>query len=303
MIDFFEIVVDYNNLSQRQNSVLFNDMDTIINQIAIIYQNETLKTKQLNAFVIDDWTSCYNIKHYLPKNDEVSEWEEWYDDFLINEAKHREDGRNFNMFYFLKEQFGFYIQETMHSKLIKFLLNPNETHGQRSKFLVQFLSMLGVLDPEKGIWHITAEKEGRIDVLLRRDNPHSVIIIENKSNWTKDQPNQLYRYWYRMIYSKTNESNENFYLNNKDKYQIIYLPPNENKIYNQNSKSRPSKCDGFCDKETFDKLPLEIPMEVKIWTFNNDFQEWLDKCISILPETNHRIREYIEQYKIVTNNL
>jgi len=303
MIDTFKIITDYHVLSQRQNNNLLNDMNVIVNQFSLIFRNETLETERLNTSVIDDWTSYCKIENYLPKVNEISKWEEWYKDFLINETKHKEDGRNFNIFYFLREQFGFHIQETMHSKLIKFLLNPNETHGQGNKFLIKFLNILGILNPEKGIWHITAEKEGRIDVLLRRDNPHSVIIIENKSNWASDQPNQLYRYWYRAIYSRTNESDENFYLNHKDKYQIIYLPPNENKTYDSNSKSRPAIHNGFCDKATFDKLPLEVPMGIKIWTFNNDFQEWLDKCISILPETNHRIKEYIEQYKILTNNL
>lgn len=39
-------------------------------------------------------------------------------------------------------------------------------------------------------WIITAE-EGRVDVLLRRQNPLGAVIIENKSNWAGDQPNQL----------------------------------------------------------------------------------------------------------------
>lgn len=53
-------------------------------------------------------------------------------------------------------------------------------------------------------WTVTAEK-GRVDILLKRTHPHSVIIIENKSNYANDQENQLYRYWHQEIYKTIQE--------------------------------------------------------------------------------------------------
>ena len=47
----------------------------------------------------------------------------------------------------------------------------------------------------------------------------------------------------------------------------------------------------------------KIPMEVVNMTFDNDIQTWLDICKTKIPETNHRVREYISQYQMLCKTL
>jgi len=76
------------------------------------------------------------------------------------------------------------------------------------------MDAIGIKEPYKGTWKVTAE-EGKIDLLLKRYSPFSIVVIENKSNWACDQQNQLYRYWYNEIYKITKEVDEIFYENNQ----------------------------------------------------------------------------------------
>jgi len=157
--------------------------------------------------------------------------------------------------------------------------------------LIEFLKLLDVEKPNEGIWLVTAES-GRIDVLLKRLHPECIIIIENKSNWAVDQPNQLYRYWYQEIYSKTKQSSNSYYKENKHKYKIIYLPAKDFKIPDSHSYARPN------DNLWINKnLPETIPLEFEIKTFNDFIVLWLDKCIDVIPSTNYRMIEYIKQYR------
>ena len=142
---------------------------------------------------------------------------------------------------------------------------------------------------------------GRIDVLIKRLHPEklkSVIIIENKSNWASDQQNQLYRYWYQEIFSKTKKKDTAFYDDNCNRYKIIYMPPNEYKQPELSSLTRPNQ-----ESWVNAKLPEVLPLKVEIKAFNDFIVEWLDNCISVLPESNHRMREYLKQYIEICNNL
>jgi hypothetical protein len=124
----------------------------------------------------------------------------------------------------------FDIAETIHSCLIGNLLDPLHPHGQGDLFLVHFLKLLGIRIPEQGPWGVTIEA-GRIDLLLKRQMPHSVIVIEKKSNYAADQESQLYRYWYQQIYLPNQgrrdldfrkvDTYERAEIN--DRYKILYL--------------------------------------------------------------------------------
>jgi len=225
---------------------------------------------------------------------EVSEWEKWHKEFIEDERRHKEDGHNFNVFYLLKDEFGFHVKETMHSKLLKFLLDTNSSHGQGNKFLIEFLKLLKVETNETDIWTVTSEK-GRVDILLQREKPLSVIIVENKSNWASDQPNQMYKYWYNQIYIKTNKKDKEFYITNKKEYQILYLSP-KGKHFEKHSISRPTD-------DMYRNLPSVLPLDVKTLHFNDFIKIWLDNCIIQLSDTNHRIREYILQYQMLCKSL
>ncbi|MFN8284711.1 MAG: PD-(D/E)XK nuclease family protein [Chitinophagales bacterium] len=194
----------------------------------------------------------------------------------------------------------FKINETLHSYMIADLLNPNSTHGQGNKFLNIFLKEIGICEsenPKDDIWNITAEK-GRIDILLVRvTEPHSVIIVENKSNYATDQPHQLYRYWYQEIY-KPNSIRKDYDFKQKEtynvpeikkRYKIIYLPPDESK----------EPCKSSCQKPDWKELKdfdNDLPLNFELHTFDNLICNWLSKCIKILDKDNHRMRQYLTQY-------
>ena len=184
----------------------------------------------------------------------------------------------------------FPIGETMHSFLIANLIDPYAAHGQGNLFLESFLKLLDIEVFENDNWIVTAET-GRIDILLRRQHPHTVVIIENKSNYAGDQENQLYRYWFQEIYlpnqkrfgNKTVEQTTN----NKN-YQVIYLTPAHWKLPSDHTMKRPNNYDVT--------LPDKIPIEPKIWLFNKQIVDWLTDSSQKLHQDNHRLREYINQY-------
>lgn len=182
----------------------------------------------------------------------------------------------------------FKIGETMHSFLLAKLLDPHGEHGQGQLFLECFLEILGIEIHPNENWIVTAET-GRIDILIKRKCPHSAIVIENKSNYAVDQENQLYRYWYQEIILPNNyRENPVRFTTNNPHYQIIYLTPTINKQPIDSSLLRPIDFDST--------LPMKIPIEPKIWTFNDHIARWLTKSINKLPHENHRMREYIKQY-------
>lgn len=218
-------------------------------------------------------------------------------EWMENDRKtHKEDGHNFNVFTMLT-MCGMGIGETNHSRILKFLLESNELHGQGKLFLYLFLKKLGIEvsdNVEEEHWNVFAE-QGHIDILLVRNHPLSVIIIENKSNWAADQANQLYRYWYYAIYSRTRKTALSFYEDNRRLFRIVYLTPNEYKTPSHQTLERPH---GWSED-----LPSQIPMKVDVRTFNHFICQWLDDCKQALPTRNHALREYLRQYEMTCKNL
>lgn len=209
----------------------------------------------------------------------------------LDKEQNEKDGHNFSIFELLR-LCGLRFSEPNHSRIIKFLLEPNELHGQGNLFLYLFLKKLGIQvsdNIEKENWNVVAE-QGRIDILLQRGCPLSVIIIENKSNWAEDQPNQLYRYWYNAIYSKTNQVEESYYKEMKSYYRIVYLVPNENKNPSLQTLMRPD--------DWADDLPLFVPLKVDVYTFSSFIFEWLEDCKQALSKENHALKEFLKQYQI-----
>lgn len=181
----------------------------------------------------------------------------------------------------------FHIGEIGHSYLLAKFLNPYAEHGQGRLFLNIFLKMLGITDPEKGQWIVTAEK-GRIDVLLKRRDPHSVIVIENKSNDAGDRPNQLYRYWYQELFSPNSHQSYDYAAKNPDHFCMLYLPSGDWKNPSDNSLHKPTGWDT--------ELPEKMPIEPILWSFDNQIVEWLEECKNQLPKNNFRMNDYVSQY-------
>ncbi len=240
--------------------------DTLINDFIKIRENYLSSLINPSKIIIDNFLEVYNNIKEVNKNTS----------FLFNPL--------------LKY---FSINETLHSYMLADLLNPNSDHGQEKLFLNSFLRKLNIFEPETGSWIITAEK-GRIDILLKRENPHSVIIIENKSNNAIDQDHQLYRYWYQEIYLKKNDAmfakKETYDINDiKSRYKILYLPPDDSKEPNELSLTKP-------DYLTDNILPNKIPLNYELITFDKFICKWLKECVQNLKAENHRLRQYIEQY-------
>ncbi len=206
---------------------------------------------------------------------------------LLKRAKeqNRKKSIDFNVLNF------FSIDEKKHSYIIAYLLTPTEDHGQGKLFLNLFLKRLEIFLPaaEEDEWVVTAEK-GRIDIMLRRDKPHSVIIDENKSNNADDQPNQLYRYWHNMIFwpNRHKENPIQYISEHSDCYKIIYLAPNGFKQFSLDSVTKPSYLNS-------DKLPKKID-GIDKWSFNEQIVGWLKDSCEKLDKENHRLREFIIQY-------
>jgi len=200
-------------------------------------------------------------------------------------VKNMESSCDFNMLEL------FDIGENQHSYLLAYFLNPNAAHGQGHLFLNIFLDLLKIErfhDQEN--WIVTVEK-GRIDILLKRLHPHSVIVIENKSNYAPDQNHQLYRYWYQEIFRSICERQlpKEYIINPPERfYQLLYLSPDYWKIPNTNTLKKPCEWD--------EDLPNTVPLNAKHLLFSDFVCKWLTSALELLPKNNHRIREYVNQY-------
>lgn len=200
--------------------------------------------------------------------------------------KHRVNSKEFNMFKLIDQIYG--IGETKHSKFLAFLLDPAANHGQGKLFLTEFLKLLNIEIKQNSVWKVTCEKDN-IDILLKCSHPEkSTIIIENKSNWARDQKNQLYRYWFNEIYDENKECSYN---HNSDVLgvndRIIYLAPNPYKIYQVNSLKKPEN--NSC------KLTALFPENITHFYFYSHINEWLNRCLEI-KEFPTRVKYFIMDY-------
>lgn len=107
-----------------------------------------------------------------------------------------EANSDFNIFSSISEA---YRYENMHSDIIKLILDPSTGKIGNSKNIELFCNLLDEINPGRKInldkENISIEREkGKIDILIY-DNDKNAIIIENKINDAKDQPDQLGRYY------------------------------------------------------------------------------------------------------------
>ena len=185
------------------------------------------------------------------------------------------------------------ITELVQSRILHFFLSDNPMHGQGYLFLQRFLARVGIEVSESDEWVVTAEK-GRVDIMLKRFFPRSVVIIENKSNWAGDQLHQLYRYWYEHIHRCEEDCLPAFYTKHPE-YQIIYLVPNKQKIWSDNSLERPS--------DYSNTLPAQLPMIPHRFSFDEEISDWLDECVNTLPQDNRPLIDLISQYRTYCKSL
>ena len=179
------------------------------------------------------------------------------------------------------------LTEPIHSRILHFFLSADPMHGQGYLFLALFLKRIGVDIQDSDEWVTTAEI-GRVDVMLKRFHPHSVVIIENKSNWAGDQPNQLYRYWFENIHRSKEDCRPEYY-DDHPEYKIIYLVPNKDKLLSDNSMERPV--------DYPEDLPHILPIKPYMFPFDKEISDWLMECMESLPKENTPLINLIYQYK------
>ncbi len=164
--------------------------------------------------------------------------------------------------------------ENAHSAIVAEFLNPNGTHGLKSKFLEYFIETLGEnfsvknFNPSDAkVFTEYSTEDGRMDIFIE-DNQNKAIIIENKI-YASDQPKQLKRYErYAEKYQKD--------------YQILYLT-----LYGHSASEQSS--------EGVDYLQV---------SYEEDIINWLEKCVSIAarhPMVRETIIQYINHLKQLTN--
>ena len=203
-----------------------------------------------------------------------------------------ERGENYNIF----NDLGFMSDEVhLHSMFLANLLNPKGSHGQREKFLEEFLKMLqksfsaisadkleleitnASVEVEKYIGRQTDSEGGRIDIYLT-DGKHS-IIIENKI-YAVDQYHQMLRYWNYGMSQKGDDTEKSFVL-----------------IYLTLDGCSPSK----------DSLGEDLKEnDIVCLSYKSDIRGWLDRCVELASRTplvRETINQYISTIDILTNNV
>ncbi len=182
------------------------------------------------------------------------------------------------------------INETIHSKIIGEFLNPKGTHGQKDLFLQCFLNDLEVPAPEEGTWKISIESS-RVDIMLWREKPAAVVVIENKSNGAIDQPNQIYRYWHEQMYlwDKKHFSNDE----TRRSFRIIYMPADGGSKPADHSTIRPGNWSEMINPEE------KVPLPCQQYPLNKLMNLWQHQLIDTgkIPSENQRVHTFFQFYK------
>ena len=124
--------------------------------------------------------------------------------------------------------------------------------------------------------------------MLIREEPRSVIIIENKANDAGDQPNQLYRYWHQQVYLWDRDLN---YQNSelRQRFRIIYLSTDESKTPAPHSLQRP---DGW---ELINPVPV-IPLPCETISFSDLVALFHQQARPLIPAANGRLLAFLDFY-------
>ena len=165
-----------------------------------------------------------------------------------------EENYPFNIFELISD---IYYRENFHSDIIAQLLK-NEI------ILKNFLKFIGV--DESAYKNAEVEREeSKIDILIKTEK--NCIIVENKLNWAKDMPEQLFRYYSECKNNKKLEVDK-----------IVYLSPNSSKMPEDYSvKEIPKeliKTTVGYDGENNDFYTMVLEKSLKEMN-NNEPKEWL----------------------------
>ena len=212
------------------------------------------------------------------------------------------DSNRFNPFQFLR------TDEMGLSKILAFLLDPTETHGQGDLFLNSFLKFINkhqflayqkvniylekiTKEENDEITNETTNKNGRHDIFIEGilDNKRSwVISIENKLQGAIDQPKQMHTYAKDL---------KNYV---SDSYFLIYLP-----IFSNNPPEKSISEDEWAELMSNKKaMVLSASMLIQwldntviiapaVKQFCNDFKKFLSEELMGNTETNDDLVKYL----------
>ena len=200
---------------------------------------------------------------------------------LQREKNELYDSNRFNPFQFLQ------TDEMGLSKILAFLLDPTETHGQGDLFLNSFLKFINkhqflayqkvniylekiTKEENDEITNETTNKNGRHDIFIEGilDNKRSwVISIENKLQGAIDQPKQMHTYAKDL---------KNYV---SDSYFLIYLP-----IFSNNPPEKSISEDKWA-KLMSDKKAMVLSASMLI--------KWLDNTLIIAPA----VKQFCNDFK------
>ena len=200
---------------------------------------------------------------------------------LQREKNELYDSNRFNPFQFLQ------TDEMGLSKILAFLLDPTETHGQGDLFLNSFLKFINkhqflayqkvniylekiTKEENDEITNETTNKNGRHDIFIEGilDNKTSwVISIENKLQGAIDQPKQMHTY---------DKDLKNYV---SDSYFLIYLP-----IFSNNPPEKSISEDKWA-KLMSDKKAMVLSASMLI--------KWLDNTLIIAPA----VKQFCNDFK------
>lgn len=178
------------------------------------------------------------------------------------------------------------IKETDHSRLLGGLLDPSGDHHEGPLFLHAFLEHIDIEEPARGTWRVTIEAR-RVDILLVREEPFSVVIVENKARGAVDQPSQLYRYWFNEIFNKAPKLD---YADAavKRRFKIIYAPAGEFIQVAPSSLRRPADLAPYAPEHEL------LPLTPTYHGFRPSIAPWLQTMAGRV--TNPRLQTFINLY-------
>ncbi len=174
----------------------------------------------------------------------------------------------------------------LHSRFLRFLLDPQGNHYQEDLFLRLFLKCVGLSDFGLNTARCDVEKEyENIDLYITDGNKH--IILENKI-WAPDQEKQLQRYIKSIQQPDTNPDN----------IAVIYLSPDgkEPSEYSLGEEYRISHCKKFIESEKYKYHYRQLSYEIHII-------QWLESIhteIAHITNLSVMIEQYIEVVQKIT---
>ena len=192
--------------------------------------------------------NAFEITSKFIDNDTLQRYREYI------EKNNFEENYPFNIFELISD---IYYRENFHSDIIAQLLR-NEI------ILKNFLKFIGVDESAYKNYEVSRE-ENKIDILIKTET--NCIIVENKLNWAKDMPEQLFRYYSECKNNKKLEVDK-----------IVYLSPNSSKKPEDDSvKEIPKELIKIIigyDGENEDFYTMVLEKSLKEMN-NNEPKEWL----------------------------